>query len=130
MTNEQKPSAGQPHSMRTHNAQAATGVMPTFLIIGAARSGTTALYTYLSQHPMVFMSPQKEPNFFAFEGERLDFRRPGDDYMINRSITDPQPTKTYFAVLRARPRAAKRQQSICIARRRPAASIATSRTPS
>jgi len=30
------------------------------------RSGTTALYSFLDQHPDVFMSPIKEPNYFAF----------------------------------------------------------------
>ncbi|MEP7205398.1 MAG: sulfotransferase, partial [Casimicrobiaceae bacterium] len=42
--------------------------LPTFVVIGAARSGTTALYTYLRQHPRVFMTAPKEPNFFAFAG--------------------------------------------------------------
>ena len=46
---------------------------PTFLIIGAAKSGTTALYHYLRQHPQIYMSPVKEPNFFAFEGYGLFF---------------------------------------------------------
>jgi len=44
--------------------------MPNFLIIGAAKSGTTALYLYLNQHPQIYMSPVKEPRFFALEGER------------------------------------------------------------
>ena len=43
--------------------------MPNFLIIGAMKSGTTALYYYLEQHPQIFMSPVKEPNFFC-NGER------------------------------------------------------------
>jgi hypothetical protein len=42
--------------------------MPNFLIIGAMKSGTTALYYYLAQHPQVYMSPVKEPDFFCFEG--------------------------------------------------------------
>ena len=41
--------------------------MPNFLIIGAMKSGTTALYYYLEQHPQVYMSPVKEPNFFCSE---------------------------------------------------------------
>ena len=41
--------------------------LPNFLIIGAARSGTTSLYHYLRQHPQIFMSPIKEPNFFAYD---------------------------------------------------------------
>ncbi len=62
--------------------------MPNFLVIGAAKSGTTALYYALRQHPEIYMSRTKEPNFFAFEGDRLAFRGPGDQRTINRhSIT-------------------------------------------
>lgn len=39
--------------------------MPNFLIIGAMKSGTTALYYYLEQHPEIYMSPVKEPDFFS-----------------------------------------------------------------
>lgn len=39
--------------------------LPDFLIIGAAKSGTTTLYEYLCRHPQVFMSTPKEPEFFA-----------------------------------------------------------------
>lgn len=64
-------------------------VMPNFLIIGAAKAGTTALYYYLKQHPQIYMSPVKETNFFALEGEKLNFRGPGDHEAINSfSITD------------------------------------------
>ena len=41
-------------------------VLPSFVIIGAAKAGTTALYWYLAEHPQVFMSPVKETNFFAY----------------------------------------------------------------
>ncbi|MGH3086090.1 MAG: sulfotransferase family protein [Rubrobacteraceae bacterium] len=58
--------------------------MPNFLIIGAAKCGTTALYHYLDQHPEIYMSPEKEPRFFALEGEIPDFRGPADDRGINR----------------------------------------------
>ena len=58
--------------------------MPDFLIIGAAKSGTTALYHYLNQHPQVYMSPEKEPRFFALEGQTPDFRGPADHRGINR----------------------------------------------
>ncbi len=47
--------------------------MPNFLVIGAMKSGTTALYYYLEQHPQVYMSPVKEPNFFCrWEQESSD----------------------------------------------------------
>ncbi|MEM6780633.1 MAG: sulfotransferase domain-containing protein, partial [Pseudomonadota bacterium] len=35
-----------------------------FIIAGSAKSGTTALYNILDQHPGIFMSAIKETNFF------------------------------------------------------------------
>lgn len=52
--------------------------MPNFLIIGAPRSGTTALYMELKKHPQVFMSPIKDTLFFAVEGESEPFHGPND----------------------------------------------------
>lgn len=40
--------------------------LPTFIIIGAAKAGTTALYWYFAEHPDVFMSPVKETFYFAY----------------------------------------------------------------
>jgi len=39
--------------------------IPNLFIVGAPKSGTTALYSYLAGHPQVFMSRLKEPQFFA-----------------------------------------------------------------
>jgi len=69
---------------------------PEFLVIGAARAGTTALHNYLRQHPQVFMPEVKEPNFFAFEGEALNCQGPGADY-INNSITSENSYLKLFA---------------------------------
>lgn len=44
-------------------------IKPNFFLIGAPRSGTTALSASLRAHPQVFLSPMKEPQFFA-----TDFR--------------------------------------------------------
>jgi hypothetical protein len=38
---------------------------PNFFIVGAANSGTTSLYTYLNQHPEVFLPALKEPHYFS-----------------------------------------------------------------
>ena len=46
--------------------------LPNFILIGAMKAGTTALYHYLGQHPEIYMSPKKEPQFFAYEGWRPD----------------------------------------------------------
>ena len=40
--------------------------LPDFMIVGAARCGTTSLFRYLDAHPDVYMPEQKEPNYFAF----------------------------------------------------------------
>jgi hypothetical protein len=61
--------------------------MPNFLIIGAQKAGTTALYQHLKQHPDVFMSPVKEPHFFAFEGRDLDFHGPRDREILGHMVT-------------------------------------------
>ena len=62
--------------------------LPNFLIIGAAKAGTNALYHSLRQHPQVYMSPWKEPKFFAFESEAdLGFRAAnGRDAPVNASV--------------------------------------------
>jgi hypothetical protein len=70
--------------------------LPNFLIIGAAKSGTTALYQYLKQHPQVYMSAQKETNFFAYEGQRVYFRGPGDEETSNSIITTLDSYKEQF----------------------------------
>lgn len=59
---------------------------PNFLIIGAAKAGTTAIHNYLRQHPEIYMSSVKEPMFFAFEGEKVNFRG-SRSHNINNSIT-------------------------------------------
>jgi len=52
--------------------------LPNFLIIGAAKSGTSALYHYIRQHPDIYMSPRKETHFFAFENGNPSTNGPGD----------------------------------------------------
>jgi len=41
--------------------------LPQFLIIGAAKSGTTTLANYLRKHPECFIPEEKEPNFFGLD---------------------------------------------------------------
>lgn len=50
------------------------GSHPDFLIIGAARSGTTSLYNALISHPKVYMPKIKEPSFYAFDNIKPDFK--------------------------------------------------------
>jgi len=65
--------------------------MPNFVILGAAKTGTTSIYRYIRQHPEIYMSPSKEPRFFAFENETFDFKGPGDDLeMAKTSLEEYQ----------------------------------------
>ena len=42
-------------------------VLPDFLMVGAAKSGTTTLYHYLDKHPDVYFPKNvKEPHYFSF----------------------------------------------------------------
>ena len=72
--------------------------MPSFLIVGAAKSGTSALYQYLRQHPEVFMSPVKSTNFFALQGTTPRFVGPeGVPAPVNAySVTDLQAYRALF----------------------------------
>ena len=62
--------------------------MPNFLIIGAPKAGTTALNSYLREHPQIYMSPVKEPGFFDFEGQKPNFSGPGDRELYDHVATD------------------------------------------
>lgn len=42
----------------------ATGGLPNFVIVGAARSGSTSLYRHLRAHPEVFLPRRKELHYF------------------------------------------------------------------
>lgn len=60
--------------------------LPNFFIVGAAKSGTTSLYHYLSQHPQIYMSPLKEPKYFSSSVVRFPHSGPGDLEVDERVI--------------------------------------------
>lgn len=45
--------------------QATQTIKPNFFIVGMPRCGTTSMYTYLKQHPEVFLALHKEPHTFS-----------------------------------------------------------------
>lgn len=51
--------------------------LPNLLIIGAAKAGTSSLHEYLALHPAIFMSREKELQFFNHPDwrERIDWYR-------------------------------------------------------
>jgi len=60
-------------------AQGTAGAdLPTFIVIGAMKAGTTSLFHYLRNHDQIFMSKIKELDFFVAEsnwGRGLDWYR-------------------------------------------------------
>lgn len=60
-------------------------IPPNLFVVGAMKSGTTSLCSYVAQHPDIYMSPEKEPFYFV-EGEDFVsaeklFRRPDNKLM-------------------------------------------------
>lgn len=50
-----------------------TSFFPAFIIGGAAKSGTTSLSKYLSQHPDIYV-PNREPNFYTYAGQASQYK--------------------------------------------------------
>jgi Sulfotransferase domain len=44
---------------------------PRFFIVGAPHAGSTSLYAYVRQHPQIWMSRPKEPNFFRSQRQGI-----------------------------------------------------------
>lgn len=55
--------------------------IPDFFIVGAPKCGTTALYSYLSTHPAIFMPQLKEPHFFCRDFPSFGKIRDLDSYV-------------------------------------------------
>jgi hypothetical protein len=72
--------AARPRSDRPRSA--ATTAVPHFLILGAAKCGTTSLHGWLSQHPQILMSSPKEPVYFELEYDR------GPDFYLSTYFGD------------------------------------------
>ena len=71
--------------------------LPDFLVIGAAKAGTSAFFRYIEQHPQVYASPIKEPHFFGLEGDSLIFQGPpGNEVKENKAIRNIDDYQALF----------------------------------
>jgi hypothetical protein len=59
------------------HAPVSVGRIPDWFLVGQPKSGTTALYEMLKEHPQVHIPDRKEPRFFASELYDRDPPRPG-----------------------------------------------------
>lgn len=62
------------------------GRLPNFLIIGAAKSGTTSVARYLERHPDVFMPIREAPAYFACAGTPPRYAGPNADVIAARAV--------------------------------------------
>lgn len=72
--------------------------LPNFLIVGAAKSGTTSLYYYLKQHPEIYMSEKnKEPHFLVHEKFKdIDEDTPMAQQTLKYIVDDLEKYKKLF----------------------------------
>ena len=70
--------------MQSHNK-------PNFLVVGAAKSGTTSLFNYLTQHSDIYIPEVKECRFFSQLPK--NYKGLGAEFFPNSGITDE---RVYF----------------------------------
>jgi hypothetical protein len=71
-------------------------MLPNFVIVGAAKAGTTALYWYLHEHPAVAMSSMKETNYFAYGRDESGDLLYGDPDLHSFPITTLEQYEALF----------------------------------
>jgi hypothetical protein len=74
--------------------------LPTFIVIGASRSGTTSLHHLLGRHPDVYMAPVKSPNYFVAGDPLPPWEGPRLRSMAKQWITDRRVYEELFAGVR------------------------------
>ncbi|MBS1262025.1 MAG: hypothetical protein MAG453_01363 [Calditrichaeota bacterium] len=89
--------------------------LPSFIVVGAAKAGTTALHHYLNAHPAIFMPARKELHYFSHRwiGEGLegpgdqrpwvnlikteeDYRRQFEDARTDQVVGEVSPSYLFF----------------------------------
>jgi len=65
---------------------------PNFLLVGAAKSGTTTLYNYLKAHPQIYMPTRKEPLYFI--SEVIQYHK--TDKWMRKAIKNNKGRKVYI----------------------------------
>jgi hypothetical protein len=72
------------------------GRLPSFLIIGAAKSGTTSIASFLAEQPDVFL-PNEELRFFGFEEIRSHSKGPTEEKTLRETVKTLEEYKGVFA---------------------------------
>src|SRR5450755_2638835 len=88
---------------------------PNFFLAGAPKAGTTSLFQYLGQHRDIYISPTKEPNYFADE---IRFEHFSDEFQqMDRDNPKSWPVSEWTEYLKlfegANGQAALGEASVC-----------------
>lgn len=70
---------------------------PTFVLAGAAKSGTSTLAACLAAHPQVHVCPRKESHHYLFPGGPPRFTGPGDDVFAGMVVHDAHEWRRLMA---------------------------------
>lgn len=78
------------HTCSIFNRRNEVPIAPQFIIVGAQKSGTTALYEFLNEHPTIQASKTLEPHFFDWHYPSNEMKH---DWLIGRnlSLDIPEP---------------------------------------
>ncbi|WP_287276577.1 MULTISPECIES: sulfotransferase domain-containing protein [unclassified Okeania] len=64
--------------------------LPSFIIIGAQKRGTTSLYNYMIEHPQILPASKKELHFFNWVSKPGNRKKPeGVDWYLSQFPTIP-----------------------------------------
>jgi len=67
----------------------AASKLPNVFVVGAAKSGTTALYGYFKAHPDIHVPENvKEANYMAFPDGVPPLNGPGDQWVFSETVTE------------------------------------------
>ena len=70
--------------------------LPDFLIVGAAKCGTTSLGDYLNAHKDIFICNPKEPKYLTYSFLKQAYKGTGDAFTKEKIIKDLKSYKGLF----------------------------------
>jgi Sulfotransferase family len=70
--------------------------LPNFVVVGAAKCGTTSLFHYLKQHPDVFLPLRKELHYFSYDHLGRDAGGPGGSYILDFACATKEEYESYY----------------------------------
>lgn len=72
-------------------------LLPNFVVVGAAKAGTTSLFRYLQQHPDVYLPARKELHYFTYDLLTETANGPGDKHALRDLIVTRDEYENQFA---------------------------------